>query len=469
MTDFDHAGQSRNHIRADRLKLSVLNLIVLPALAAMPRVPTRSVNDHGCGVPHWTSAKRINQPGTNRVARFPSIGGYGDQFYVVGNNIPFFDRSPVPVRPLTIWDMRAGGSLVEPPAGIYSFVFPKAVVDSKRRLHLFWGESSPPQPPEAFRWGSAPISSIWWATYSPESGWAVPQRVLTGPRVDWDPTTPSDAIIGEDGDIMFALPSDGRTGERTLFHTNHNRWWTTPIPASGSYMSLAANGRHLFFAYTDAAQTLTADVNSVFLLESTDRGLSWMPPVLVSRSGARGAYELHGVALHDGSLHLLWVQDVGNNSSVIRHVVRRFGSSSWSAPRDLPINAQAGTASLAVAPDSCQRIQIVYQDWRKGPEDRRLVHAYFKADWSAPRNLSPEFRVSEATLGSGRGGEPMLVFLAQQVASKNSSPIWMMYSRATGSPFTAPIAPPPASPRPVVTAPSPASASIASRSASKPV
>lgn len=409
-------------------KFSIMILTALLAVTVASAGPVVRQGRSECGVRHWTSPKRIGRDRDKHVARFPSIAAFREDVYVVGNDIPLFDRSHVSSRSLTIWDMQHGGSLMEGPAGVYDFIYPKAVVDSKRRFHLFWGESSLREPVEAFRWGTAPITSIWWATYVRKSGWSKPQRVLSGSRLDWSPNTSSKAIIRENGDIIFALPSD-RTGVRKLFHTGRSRWRTTSVPANGSYASLAGTRTHLFLAYADAVKGVGTDVNSVFLLESQDDGSRWKPPVLVSRSGMRGAYEIHLVSFDDGSLHLLWVQDVGHDTSVIRHVSRRDAASPWSSAQDLSINAQPGTAALAVSPDQCAGIHVLYQDWRKGPEEPRLAYAYWNAGWSAPQSLFPAYRASEAVLGKDSGGKLLLLFLGQQAATKDSSGNWTMYAR----------------------------------------
>jgi hypothetical protein len=239
-------------------------------------------------------------------------------------------------------------------------------------------------------------------------------------------------FVGEGGDIAFALPAPSTPPQGlTLFRTTRQRWKSTPVPASGGYASLAGSGGHLFLAYVDAANGYRRDINSVFVIRSGDKGVTWTPPVLVSRSGARGAYELHLVSLPDGSLHLVWVQDTGNGSSVLRHVSSSNAGSNWSAAQDLPISAPPGMASLAVSSDQCGGIHVLYEDWQKGAEDRHLDYAHWRAGWSVPQHLFPEYRAGDAALKEIKGGRVLVVFLAQRAGSKPSSPTWTLYSEGT--------------------------------------
>jgi len=349
---------------------------------------------------------------------------------VVGNDIPFFDASKVRSRPLTIWDMQNGVRLVDPPPGAFTFRFPKAVVNSKGRLYLFWGETSNPGLVEAFRWQTIPITSIWWATYDRESGWSKPEQVIAGSLLDWSSVTSAEALVGEDGDIAFALPGSSRQ-TRTLFRTTADRWHLTPIPAGGAYAHLAGKGEHLFFAYVDAAVgSRQSDVNSVFMIRSDNGGVTWKPPILVSRSGLLGAYELHLVSMRDGSLHLVWVQDNGNGSSVIRHVSSSNGGTRWSPPQDLPIIAAPGGASLAVSSDQCSGIHVLYQDSQMGPEDMRLGYAYWRSRWIGPNRLFPKYRVGgDAAFNRITDNRILVVFLAQKAGSEPKSAAWMLYSQ----------------------------------------
>lgn len=386
----------------------------------------RSADRDDCSINHWTSPKRIANDTKNKVARFPSIAAYGSAVYVVGNDLKLFDRSRMSPQPLTIWDMQNGGANVELPPGDYSFVYPKAVVDSKSRLHLFWGESTSPQPIESFRWGEAPISSIWWAVYERRVGWSKPQRILVGSKLDWSPVTSSAVLLRERGDIVFALPS-GRPGPtRALFQTTGPGWRITPVPAKGAYATLASTKGRLFLAYVDALPGAN-DVNSVFALRSDDSGMTWTKPILVSRSGNRGAYELHAVASNEGSLHLVWAQDSGDGSSIIRHVSSQGTGTVWSRPQDLRIGAPAGEASLAASEDGCGGIHVIYENWQNGAEDRRLEYAHWKSVWSHPQRLFPNHRVAEAAFTPIRGKGVLLVFMALS-GPKNDIAVSMDYA-----------------------------------------
>jgi hypothetical protein len=363
------------------------------------------------------------------VARFPSIAARHEQVFVVGNNIPLFDSSRVPSRSLTIWALQKGVERIEPPPGDFSFRFAKPILDSSGQLHLFWGEASDAEPVQAFRWPSIPTTSIWWATYERKTGWSKPERVVSGPRLDWIPSNSSMELLGNRGDIVIALPLGAPLQSRALFRSDHGHWQLTPVPANGIYATLAESRGRLFLAFIAAASGYQQDVNSVFVMRSENGGSTWGQPTLVSRSGVKGAYELQIVPLSDGSLHLVWVQDAGNGSSVIRHVLSRDAGTNWSVPEDLPINAPPGNASLSVASDGCDGLHVLFENWQKGPEDRRLDYAHWQSGWTVAHDLFPNYRASEPAFGRLKNGKVLLVFLAQKAHSKPVSKMWMLHSQ----------------------------------------
>jgi hypothetical protein len=380
-----------------------------------------------CAAEGWVSPQPVTNPGPSRLARFPTITTNGNEIYVIGTDISFFDATRIHGNRLTIWQVHDEWKLLKPPPGSFKFVFPKGVVDSKGALHLFWGEGAPGEDVESFRWFSVPINKIWGATYSSKSGWSEPRLLVMGAHLSWGPTK-SAVYADKDVGVLLALPAS-KLGEPTeIFRGIPDNWTSTPLPVNGIYLSFARVRSRIYLAYVNASPDGENDVNSVFVMRSDNGGSKWGAPTLVSRSGIHGAYELHLVQGKGRSLHLVWSQDVGNGKSVIRHVSSNDAGSHWSAPDDLETNSPPGLAALSVIPDRCGGFHALYLDYRDGAQNRHLNYVHWLNGWGAPEHLFWDYRAGDATISSNASGI-LVVFVAQRSGSPGAAPISAMYSR----------------------------------------
>ena len=326
-------------------------------------VAARSVHAQRCEYGTWTPLAAMPAGRDGTVARFPSVADVGDRVYVVGDNLPWFTQPPRTEARLAAWELE--GASIGAPAGGRLFAFPQIAPLNDSGLMMLWGE--PDSASEDIDPLTQRISQVWWARYDTTAGWSSASRLIRETETVWADGQRTSPVRGSDGALHHAVPTPH--GLRYL-HWDGGAWTATTVPRirSASYASLAlANGgRAIVIAYVSAVEHATADVNSVFVVRSADRGVSWSLPLLVSRSGETPALEVQLLADPGGVLHLVWVQDTTGDFApeILRHVSSRDDGRTWSRPDDT--YPPEGFRKLHTAMDSCGALHAIYMHWFDG-------------------------------------------------------------------------------------------------------
>jgi len=349
------------------------------------------------------------------VARFASLAvGSGGRRFVVGNDIMFFDAPSVPAAPLAAWDER--GQSIGRPAGPFSFILPRAAVDASGRLHLLWGEpAEAPRSRPAYEWPLQAVQ-VWTASYTPDGGWSVAEKLYQGEPIGWEFATLSDPSTTGSSEIVVAASRKATAlgGGVLLARFDGLRWATSEVPfpwplAGPLYPSAVVRVRRLFLAFISADPDADSDVNSVWLRASADGGASWEAPRLVSRSGSTPALDVHVLAGPNDELRFVWLQNVTvergpGAPAVVRQMLSRDAGAAWLPPSDLGGAGPRGRVRAAV--DRCGRTHVLFEDISRGADASRLAHAVWDGRWSAQTALfpsllafDPDLRVERAATG----------------------------------------------------------------------
>jgi hypothetical protein len=183
----------------------------------------------------------------------------------------------------------------------------------------------------------------------------------------------------------------------------------------------------LFLAIVSADTKAKHDVNSVFLMRSSDDGVTWRPPALVSRSGSNPAHSLKVRIGPAASVHLVWIQTLPDRQRrVLRHVVSQDAGNSWSSEADLEPIGELEASQVAV--DECRRVHVVYETRHVNDGTMHLNYAVWDGRWSEPKVMFPSFNATGASLRLLPDGRLVVVFLAQPVNAPSTQAPVSLYS-----------------------------------------
>jgi hypothetical protein len=196
-------------------------------------------------------------------------------------------------------------------------------------------------------------------------------------------------------------------------------WRTGSIPGVGgppAYSSIAVGGdRRLYVAYVDADRSVRSDGNSVFLVRSPDAGRTWLQPQLISRSGANRATQVQVIAGPDGTVHLVWAQNLSGGllPEVVRHVSSSDAGETWSSADD--IDVPDGFGVLHGVADGCGGVHMAYEvvvepEAEDEPERGQLWYARWAGRWTSLAQPFDDLNSTEAALAASPDGSPRLVW-----------------------------------------------------------
>jgi hypothetical protein len=224
-----------------------------------------------------------------------------------------------------------------------------------------------------------------------------------------------------------------------LVHLTHRSgtWHRTEVATGAAGYSSVATGPdgRVYLAYIGPDTTHLSDANSVFLVRSPDGGRTWSSPRLISRSGRRQATEVRALVAPDGTLHLVWSQNLsgGLRAEVARHVFSRDRGETWSAPDDL--DAPDGFAQLRAVVDRCGSVHVVYTtlstspknvwEYNRGVERWELWYAYWHRRWQAPQSPFASLNSLDADLVAARGGPLYLLWSARPASVIGREPLFV--------------------------------------------
>jgi len=382
--------------------------VLLVSIGCAPSTLPAQARKREARVYQWSEPAEVNERRSDRpvIAYEPMLALLGSDRFLVGTNLRGA-MARVPANPLTAW--RLGGASIGRPEGTFSFVHPRAYIDSNRFLHLLWAEpESVSTGLRGLDWPPEPLKSIWTATYEQGHGWSAPEKLYTSKgELEWS----SDGLGTESGGHshqfgIAAMEWTERFPSLVLLFWKGTKWQIEQVRDAGFQPSLASSdGKTFYLAYIAAARDRAHDSNSLFGRWSHDGGVSWSAPVLLQRGGDHGANapQLHSV---DGLLHVIWRQSAAPARFVLRHAVWRKGDSSLGVidDVDLPPEAQA----IASAVDSCGVIHLAYS--HRDSTGAHVDHLAWLGHWSSVNHLLSARAQGDVTLGIANGQRGIIAF-----------------------------------------------------------
>jgi hypothetical protein len=393
-----------------RLRLTALVAPLMGSAFACSRQPVTTLAG-GCVGGSWSDPSPVPAAasGDTALVRYPTIAAGIGGGYVVGNNVRTAARPLSRKRLLQIWSF--ANEPVPPPAGDFTFMFPRGVVGPSGELTVFWGEPRADlRSTDSVRW--MPLlaygtESVWSATFTPGAGWDTPIKLHQG-GVEWNKQLVDRPIVMGGSAVVAVAKSANVDGGILVLAARRGVGSSRELPTGlASQPSIAELDGTAYVAYIAAYQGNRPDENSVFLIATRDGGVSWSAPTLVSRSGSRPANDVRLRAGPDGRLHLIWRQSVEGGRSALRHVSSVDGGATWSTPDDLA--PAAGLSLPRAAIDRCARLNVVYENGRASGS---LDHVSWDGAWSRVERPFPDMATFDADLAATDSGDLRLVLVA---------------------------------------------------------
>ena len=367
-----------------------------------------------CGDSAWTEPQPVGKSSAHAtpVARWASIAVGRSGTYVVGVDIPTFDRRLVAVGPLSAW--RVGGENLGKPAGGFAFAYPKATVDAAGRLNVLWAEPAKgTNRVPAIEWPPEPLTELWSATYDPlSSRWSTPALVVRARTIRWENARVSRSMTGAPA-MAAPMQSESLPFRTALLVTLEDSVWRATNVALETavvvYTSVAAVKDQLLLAYIAPVRTAENDRNSVFVQRSRDGGKTWTDKRLLSRSGVTPAYDVEALVDPLGHLHVVWRQTMPNGGAALRHVQSTDSGRTWSVADDLEVGQFDHPRTII---DRCGTLHVVFATHTADGSVGRLHHARWAGRWSPAQQIFTRYSVTSHDLQRTSDGEPLLVFLS---------------------------------------------------------
>lgn len=391
----------------------------------MPKMPTSELPPEAPATARRWSEPRfvVQREGEPAVARWPDVAVGPAATFVVGNEIPLFNSSPLS-EPSFI-ALKLGAGRIGRPKGRFNFVSPRAVVDQAGKLHVIWAEPEGEfQVARADMWPPRKLTSLWTASYEPESGWSDPLRLYHGKQLHWgfsrigmgEGIEQPGVIRATDSRVCLVVSTF--TSDESQFplflSLRRGRWVVDTIPTTDSGPSVLTSGISndqdvsIAFLASDRRSPVRRDINSVFFQRSTDAGRTWNKSQLVWRSGINPAISVQLLSDASNRLHLLWLQSVTADSTILRHSISLDHGATWSSP--VPVWHEANARNLSAVIDSRGRITAIWENAATGLDGVHLDYATWQGNWSPVANIAAGWRAFNARMTLSRLGNPFVVF-----------------------------------------------------------
>lgn len=358
--------------------------------------------------------------------RYPSLARLSARTYVVGNRLSSFVDDVSPDTLFASASLR-GGPITRPREG-QTIAYPRLAPLPDTTLMMIWGESDSLDVHRPFHWPPH-VTRLWAARWSPR-GWRGAQEILRANTIDWWAGATTGPVVSSEGVLHLALP-----GRRALTYLRYRdgSWTSVVVPGvrGAAYASTVVGPapHAVTIVYVDVVEGARHDVNSVFVVQSSDDGQTWDAPRLVFESGAAGAFEAQLHADVRGGMQLVWLRGERPLSGprTLHLSQSRDSGRTWTSVPEVPL---PGTArALKSATDACGVLHVSYDDWQGGTIGHVDYLRFADAQWSPIQHLFADEAVMGGALAAVTPGELTLVFLMRRDARRIGLPLLTRYSR----------------------------------------
>jgi len=388
----------------------------------------RLTDSTSCQYGEWSSPRALDKVPRGSMVRDPWLALDRDRGYVVGNDVLWFDESPVRPRPFIATTL--DGRDIGKPDGEFWFVRPRAVLDTRGALHVIWAEpDTHPAMIPARVWSSTRyrLTSLWSATYDPRHHWSPPTLILDRPRGDiWWRGDFATATTDSAGHVIVAVVANGRL---LLLVQQNSGWRTDTLPVKAlDYPEVVARADGPVSIGYIGPDPAGGASNSIMFVRSWDGGLTWLPPQAVYRAEQPAPQDVKLLAGGGDTLYLLWTGTLGGGveRGAIHLAISGDGGAHWAIRDTLPVTG----AHLRAAIDGCGGLQVSYvtttvpagtaeprteEEMFAAPRRYELWYARWDGAWLPPRSPFPDFNCVEMDLRSDTGGDLFLFWSARPV------------------------------------------------------
>jgi hypothetical protein len=337
-------------------------------------------------------------------------------------------RAVAPPSPPAIFALSGGVAHPGAPSEAVGFHDPILAADPSGSLHAVWAEDEEgaiPDPSARFKqlW----LTRVLHARYR-AGEWSRASVIYRARKIPWQRPLISRLAVDGSGRLHLAFVAQRLTSAPPLVHLRSEaegwsitEWteWLQPSPhhrgqsgidsvipaAGGIYPALAVGlERRLYLAFVSPARFASGapmpggDSNSLWVKRSYDGGASWSAPILVHRSGSRGAYEPHILSVGLDTVHILWQKNLDDAAGpdAVWHAISADGGGTWSQPDAVPALGQSPFRNMraTVGPDGDLYLTFLSTSARDKRGEQILYSRRHGSAWSAPRPLRAELPVS---------------------------------------------------------------------------
>lgn len=330
-------------------------------LASLSALPSATA-DAQCRTPRpiWDSTIAIYRSADvrNGPDPFRAVANGGS---IVASEMPRFgadatkQRELLRLTPLNT-GLAADDRRIVLPQGHGAAQYPVLVSLEAGGLAALWGERGAGQSGDTSDSGQAQVTRLFSAVLSGKQ-WGPVQELARADGFRWNSTSISKTLEAGKGVVHLAVAGYHRfqPGFVLLLTLEKGEWRKREISlrSEAAYVDLDVSGPEMLLGYVAPVVGDGRDVNSLWLMRSSDSGRSWSPPQLIRRSGALPARDLRVFGGPSGETTLIWRQASAKLQPEAFWVMRSSRTSArWSAPtRWQPPSAAGRLLDALVAPN----------------------------------------------------------------------------------------------------------------------
>lgn len=389
----------------------------------------------GCEYGAWIQPTQL---GMSDTPAFVAVAAGETDAFVVSSDLSAVEasasRANLPPIRERLQVHRLSGAPVGAPARQSPYLFTRAALDSRGVLHLVWGEpdSLPSFPSEVH---DIRVTSLWHSKWQ-HGAWSPPSRIYHSQKISWDPATTSSLLADRYGKLHLALPvDDGERGLIAYLRYDAVAGWKSgevksETPPVYTDLALSLEGELIVTYVAAPPPSANWAENALFLIRSSDGGVSWTRPSAIADSAEMPAYEPRLSLGANGQIHAVWVHFASaiGSAAELLHRVSLDGGKSWGSASVLRLSTRVNRVRTVV--DVCNAIHVSFQaSDASGP---RIGYARFeKGAWNGPTTLSGADFGALPTLWLNRTGSPQLHFY-QGTMGSDGSPIFRSVTTTLG-------------------------------------